>query len=293
MSIALTVVASACLFLIVDVMQVHSSDGTQFEVLSIIGKIVAILGAIYLAHDLLCWKNGPLYWLTHFISSGILGVATCAIPIILLELVNNSKAVAHQMILCAAILGAFSSMSFTITAVDQTPSPFSWKSFFIGLLSGFGCCSLLLCIIIVSNKHEKESWAQYLLASHLLLGYVVLATIGGIVIGLLSAFWPKIHLKLSGKNEIPIFAWKIALVGGAIVFLVCLVFLTFGLGPLVLPFAVFLALIIGGVMGFSRFLFEWANALPESFFAYFGLTLVLIGACIDLSDPILNLLGLK
>ena len=105
--------------------------------LTLSGVLLATIGALFLAYDLLGRENGPLRWFTLVITCGILS-ALIFLPVVLLDLlIFKPEQFKLSLILPFILIGGFMGF-YTVILVELPPSAtkppiFSWKWWLLGL----------------------------------------------------------------------------------------------------------------------------------------------------------------
>jgi hypothetical protein len=102
----------------------------------IIGVLMVIVGALYLAYDLLGRQHGPLQWLTLLITCGLISTLVLGVvaPTIRFFLVYNfDLAFTFQTMLIGGVMGVFTATLIDFPRSQARPSLVSWRGIGIGL----------------------------------------------------------------------------------------------------------------------------------------------------------------
>ena len=169
----------------------HEEKGTQMilarivlpspvcESFTLIGLLLATMGTLFLAYDLLGRENGPLRWFTLVLVCGLVS-ALVFVPVAILEvfLLGGFKGEFDLFIILPLILFGGLMGFYTVILVDFSPSDtrppfFSWKGgliglalallfWFLGILLGPGfripALSLGLACAILTSTWQRLSW---------------------------------------------------------------------------------------------------------------------------------------
>jgi hypothetical protein len=99
------------------------------------GVLLATLGTIFLAYDLLGRENGPLRWFTLVMTCGIVSALIFVPVVTFVDLLTNSVDVAFILtyILAGGLMGFYTVILVELPLSDTRPPLFSWKGGLIGL----------------------------------------------------------------------------------------------------------------------------------------------------------------
>ncbi len=105
--------------------------------LTLSGVLLATLGAIFLAYDLLGRENGPLRWFTLVMTCGFLS-ALIFVPVVtladlLLNHVSPDLSQIFPLILVGGLMGFYTVILVELPLSDTRPPLVSWKGGFLGL----------------------------------------------------------------------------------------------------------------------------------------------------------------
>ena len=138
----------------------------------LIGVLMVIVGALYLAYDLLGRQHGPLQWLTLLITCGLISTLVLGVvaPTIRFFFVYSfDLAFTFQAMLIGGVMGVFTATLIDFPRAQAKPSLVSWRGSSIGL--GLG---LLLFFV-----------TYFLLGSSLMSSLVM-----GLTCATLASLWP-------------------------------------------------------------------------------------------------------
>ena len=102
----------------------------------LIGVLMVIVGALYLAYDLLGRQHGPLQWLTLLITCGLISTLVLGVvaPTIRFFFVYSfDLAFTFQAMLIGGVMGVFTATLIDFPPAQAKPSLVSWRGIGIGL----------------------------------------------------------------------------------------------------------------------------------------------------------------
>ena len=261
-------------------------------------SILTILGSLYLAYDLLGRENGPLSWLTLVVTYGLAGAVMVEFPVLLI--VPFDANLALEILLLSVLLGIFSGLLIGIPHSVPKGRPFEWKGAFIGAISGW-LFWVLLFQILVMDATTHQRFIDFA-------GTVIIAIPLGIFVGgILGGFRHHFAVQAipthvdTGVSKPHLFSTR----GGMIGFLVGATTLATLLGVAAYQGSNennvigAIGAVIGILLGFvtaltgslAKSIFRLANGLPDKALAAIGLVLILLGAILQLLDPITKISG--
>jgi len=284
----------------------------MIQFVNLLGLMLGVLGTLFLTYDLLGRRNGPLRWFLRVVVPSLVGLFVSGL---LLLGVNMGLTAAGQALpvgrlvywaITGVVIGAFNGFFVDSPEIPaQRRFAFSVKDAFVGALVTFTLYAIASAFDTMGNYITRVF--PYGL-------YVALA--GWLVAG----FWRRLNRNRSDTGVRPSwFSWKGFLIGAFAGWVLLVLFLVpdliiFALNPPpgVLPdstparialfvvfgvFLVLIALILGGpagavVGGFSRYMFWWANSLPERGMQIIGVTLILVAFVAQTVEPVTGLLDI-
>src|SRR5205807_8861260 len=119
----------------------------------LIGVLMVIVGALYLAYDLLGRQHGPLQWLTLLITCGLVStlVLGVAAPTILFFFEYRfDLAFTLQAMLIGGVMGVFTATLIDLLPAQARPSLVSWRGSGIGL--GLGLLIFFVTFFLLSSS---------------------------------------------------------------------------------------------------------------------------------------------
>src|SRR5213082_2962203 len=119
----------------------------------IIGVLMVIVGALYLAYDLLGRQHGPLQWLTLLITCGLISTLVLGVvaPIIrFFFLYRFDLAFTFQAMLIGGVMGVFTATLMDFPPAQARPSLMSWRGSGIGL--GLGLLLFFVTFLLLSSS---------------------------------------------------------------------------------------------------------------------------------------------
>ena len=131
----------------------------------IIGVLMVIVGALYLAYDLLGRQHGPLQWLTLLITCGLISTLVLGVvaPTIRFFFVYSfDLAFTFQAMLIGGVMGVFTATLIDFPRAQARPSLVSWRGIGIGLGLGlllFFVTFFLLGSSLMSSLVMGLTWA--------------------------------------------------------------------------------------------------------------------------------------
>ena len=108
------------------------------ESFTLIGLLLATIGALFLAYDLLGRENGPLRWFTLVLICGLVS-ALVFVPVAILDTVLGgvfkgfNLVIILPLILFGALMGFYTVILVDLSPSDTKPPFFSWKGGLLGL----------------------------------------------------------------------------------------------------------------------------------------------------------------
>jgi hypothetical protein len=211
----------------------------------IIGVLMVIVGALYLAYDLLGRQHGPLQWLTLLITCGLISTLVLGVvaPTIRFFLVYNfDLAFTFQTMLIGGVMGVFTATLIDFPRSQARPSLVSWRGIGIGL--GLG---LLLFFVTF-----------FLLGSPLMSSLVM-----GLTSATLAILWPSLIWNPSASKP-KVFSRKGLGMGLLLGLLVWFVFFFMASRDVVVALLVSVpfAVVCGALVSLWRFM-HWEATSPE------------------------------
>jgi len=131
----------------------------------LIGVLMVIVGALYLAYDLLGRQHGPLQWLTLLITCGLISTLVLGVvaPTIRFFFVYSfDLAFTFQAMLIGGVMGVFTATLIDFPRSQAKPSLVSWRGIGIGLGLGlllFFVTFFLLGSSLMSSLVMGLTWA--------------------------------------------------------------------------------------------------------------------------------------
>src|SRR5256884_4521215 len=132
---------------------------------TIASVLLAIVGALYLAYDLLGRQHGPLQWLTLLITCGLISTLVLGVvaPTIRFFFVHRfDLAFTFQAMLIGGVMGVFTATLIDFPRSQARPSLMSWRGIGIGLGLGlllFFVTFFLLGSSLMSSLVMGLTWA--------------------------------------------------------------------------------------------------------------------------------------
>src|SRR5437763_2718145 len=119
----------------------------------ITGVLMVIVGALYLAYDLLGRQHGPLQWLTLLITCGLVSTLVLAVvapTINFFYMQRFDLAFTVQAMLIGGVMGVFTATLMDFLPAQAAPSLVSWRGSCIGL--GLGLLLFFVAFFLLSSS---------------------------------------------------------------------------------------------------------------------------------------------
>src|SRR5947209_15429924 len=122
---------------------------TAFDSFIIMSVVLAIVGTLFLAYDLLGRENGPLRWFTLVIICGLVSASVLAlVATIIQKLLHNTFDLNFilQALVIGGLMGFFTVILLELPPSNARPPIFSRKGSLIGLALGLSCSFVVVFI---------------------------------------------------------------------------------------------------------------------------------------------------
>src|SRR5205085_3921094 len=211
----------------------------------ITGGLMVIIGALYLAYDLLGRQHGPLQWLTllvtcALVSSLVLGVVAPTIRFFFIY--RFDLAFTLQAMLIGGVMGAFTATLIDFPSTQARPSLVSWRKSYLGL--GLGLLLFLVTFFLLGSS-------------------LISALAMGLTFATLASLWPYLIWNPS-PSQPPVFSRKRLGIGLLLGLLFWFVFFFIASRDVVVALLVSVpfALVCGALISLWRFL-HWEASSPH------------------------------
>ena len=213
---------------------------------TIVSVLLAVVGTLYLAYDLLGRQHGPLQWLTLIITCGLISALVFGFFLTIIYLLSHhpfSLIITLQGLVLGGLMGVFTVALVDFPKSQARPPIVSPKGFAIGLVLGL----LFFFTFLFLNP------------SHI----VVLALIMGVTCLTLTSLWPYLTWDPSPSRP-HIFSRKGFVIGLLLRLLLWSVFFFLVTKDIIMSVftSVPLAFVFGGLLSLWRFI-HWEAAKPQ------------------------------
>lgn len=321
------VITGACLIVYLFNFLVHLQPDRRGDVLTILSTLLAMIGGLYLAYDLLGREGGPLARLTAHTTNALIGMLIFTPLMVFASLSGSYSLIAAPTLFVAGMVSGFATISMpserNVQSGKKSPffSPKTWAIdiivsflFWLFLLLGLGLVGIVIDPALASVPFRDTVWftvsgpavpAPTPVQLKLMLGqFFLIVILTSVLMHCLRHFFMMSKPPVIQAN---FFHWRAFLGAFAVWFILWLAFVWFvavdqlvavdqqGTGWwLVAVVAAVIAIgpaLVGAMAaGIARFALQWANSLAERRLGLFGLCIATAGVLLACVLPLLDLL---
>src|SRR3989440_638694 len=268
---------------------------TAFDSFIIMSVVLAIVGTLFLAYDLLGRENGPLRWFTLVIICGLVSASVLGlVATIIRKLLDNAFDLNFtlQALVIGGLMGFFTVILLELPPSNARPPIFSRKGSLIGLVLG------LIFSFVVFFTVSKDIIAS-----------LIESIPPGLTGGVLVSIWRYINWEAPHPKP-HLFSRKGSLVGFVAGFVPWLMFqfaegysdfrnVTGAIAGFDAMIQIFMTLLIIGTFALAnaaagsiaQYILWKANKLPHRALGAFGLVLIVLATSLQSIEPLIDILS--